>query len=652
MTEKKNLLSSINSYEDFKQIHNKSLPSLASEIRDLIIELGNNKSIHLGSNLGIVEVTLAIAKVFNLEHDLVFFDTGHQSYVHKIITGRRSKIDTIRETDGLYGLQNMNESKFDHYSGGHAGNSLSVAAGYLESIKTENEATIRRRQKLFDLIMRFEQNPKKIKKITKLKEVHSEVSSKYVVPIIGDAAIANGIAMEALNDISFKNQKAIIVINDNGMSISESVGSIPKAISKLKTNKALSFIEKSLYSLLWNTTSGKKIYSWMYRSFHRTSNFFSGNNLFSALGYQYIGPIDGHNIKKLMKALEKAKWYQKFQPVILHVKTQKGKGLKNAASDKVGLNHSTNVDDKTKMTGEYLAEHLMAHIVKNPKIKVINPAMTYNSGFLAFSQINRENYFDVGIAEEHAISFASGLAIRGMIPVVAIYSSFLQRTYDQLLHDVSRLNLGLTLLIDRAEICGGDGDSHHGIYDVGFLKTIPNTIIACPANIWEACMMLDQALLCTNKIYCIRYPKKLIYEELPIDEQKRQRTLINNLQWTYEIDNPNYEKVVVTYGKWVNVFKELIKKQNMPINLVNARFINGHAHSEVLGVLKRHKSVCIFEEIYGDLGLANDFQLLNSGLSKLITKNIKNFPGAGNNKDLYVKNNLDAEKTLKELMNA
>lgn len=650
------ILNTIKSYEDFKKISNKSLKNLCNEIRLFIIDLSTKKSIHLGSNLGIVEISVALSKVFDLDWDIIFYDTGHQSYVHKIITGRLNLMDTIRDTNGLSGMQDLNESKYDYYSGGHAGNSLSIAQGYIESIYTEENILFNRWKKMLARLYSYEQNEKKLKKINKFKS-KINLKKKYVIPIIGDSAISNGLAVEALSDIAFRKTNPIIVINDNEMSISEAVGSMAHSISKIKINRFLTWIEKNLYKLFWNSEFGKNIYRFIYKLFHGIAKRILGGNIFTSLGYQYIGPIDGHNIKDIIRAANKAKWYQKFQPVILHFKTIKGLGLKNPKEDKIGKNHAS-VDINginKKLSGEYICEHLLSLLAKENKIKVINPAMTYNSGFYNFSQTAKNIYFDVGISEEHAISLASGMALAGLKPFVVIYSTFLQRSYDQLIHDISRLKLPVTLLIDRAEISGGDGDSHHGIFDVAFLKTVPNSIIAAPSNINELKALIDLSIENKDSLFAIRYPKYLDYIEQDSKTAEFLKNKIKAKNWIineYNNDINKNKKIIVTYGNWVNKFRDIIIKNKYKIDLANAVFIKGYNENQIKDILKNYSYIYIFEEIYGDFGLADDFLKEKSQNNvRIITKNFKDFPGHGKNQDIYNQNNMNAELFAKDLNN-
>lgn len=656
MDNKIKILDTIKSYKDFKNVSDKYLKNLCDEIRAFILDLSTKKSIHLGSNLGIVEISVALSKVFDLDWDIIFYDTGHQSYVHKIITGRLDLMSTIRETNGLSGMQDLNESRYDYYSGGHAGNSLSIAQGYIESIYTNENILFTRWKKMLSRLTSYEQNKKNLKKIDKFKSKFN-LKKKYVIPIIGDSAVANGLAVEALSDIAFRKKNPIIVINDNEMSISETVGSMARSISKIKINRLLTWIEKNLYKLFWNSEFGKNIYRFIYKLFHGAAKRISGSNIFTSLGYQYIGPINGHNIKDIIRAANKAKWYQKFQPVVLHFKTIKGLGLENPKEDKIGKNHaSIDVNGiNKKLTGEYLCEHLISLLAKENKIKVINPAMTYNSGFYKFSQIAKNIYFDVGISEEHAISLASGMALAGLKPFVVIYSTFLQRSYDQLIHDISRLNLPVTLLIDRAEISGGDGDSHHGIFDVAFLKTVPNSIISAPSNINELKALVDLSLENKDSLFAIRYPKHLDYIQQDAETIEFLKNQIKIRRWIinkYNNDGVDNKKIIITYGNWVNKFKEIIIKHNYKIDLANAIFIKGYDKNQIKDIFKKYSYIYVFEEIYGDFGLADDFlKESQNNNAKIVTKNFKHFPGRGKNQNIYDQNNMNAELVAKELNN-
>ncbi|WP_052663395.1 1-deoxy-D-xylulose-5-phosphate synthase [[Mycoplasma] testudinis] len=646
------LLNQIDSYADFKKIPSSQLTQLATEVRNFIIELAKNKSIHLGSNLGVVELSIVLCRVFDLDKNIVFYDTGHQAYVHKILTGRAKQMHTIRDTNGLSGMQDMNESKYDFYSGGHCGNSLSVAQGFCEADGSENALISNKWKKALFQLLEHEINPSKIKKITKFQNKF-KVKKKYIVPVIGDSSISNGIALEALNDLSFRKTQPIVILNDNGMSISKSVGSLAKAVSKIRVNKLVTFIEKILYKILWNTELGKKIYRFMYKIFHGVGKRVAGANIFSSLGFQYIGPINGHNIKALNNALEKAKWYQQFQPVIVHIKTIKGFGLDNAIKDTIGMLHNSIVEnDTTKLTGEHLSNYLNLLMAQNKSIRVINPAMTLNSGFLQFSLDHPGYYFDVGISEEHALSLASGMALKKLSPIVIIYSTFLQRAYDQLIHDFARLKLGLTLLIDRAQVSGADGNSHHGIFDVSLLKTVPFTIISAPCDIYQAKLLLNDSIYHSkNVIYAIRYPKKLPETQYSQQQKTELENNIKNKNWQMVIRNQNKtKKLVITYGNWVNVFKKTIGDNNYQVDLINALFVHGYNARQLEAIINDYDEILVYEEIYGPQGLYSDLKTAAKPGKIIIGKHFTNFPGSGNNNDIYDANGLNVKKCLEEFL--
>ncbi|MDE6645971.1 MAG: 1-deoxy-D-xylulose-5-phosphate synthase, partial [Malacoplasma sp.] len=431
-----------------------------------------NKSLHFSSNLGIVELSLALLYVFDSPKDLILYDTGHQSYVHKMITNRWNKMDSIREYGGLSGFQNPSESEHDLISTGHSGNILSICQGYIEN---------------------------------------SENKNNFLIPVIGDAALSNGLAFEALNNISFNKTPMLIIVNDNGMSISKNVGGLHKMMSKIQMSKVVFWTEKFLKKSLYKSEFGKKIYWFIFKCFEKITGFFKEKNFFEKLGFHYFGVIDGNNLKKVIHVLKRLKNLVKFGPIILHVKTIKGYGLKEAESDESGLFHSLNLSKlsvkEDPSYGEVAANFLEKLILYNNNIKIINPAMTLSSSFLELSQKFPSNYEDVGIAEEHAITKAAGIALTNKKVFVSIYSTFLQRGYDNVFHDVSRLELPIVFLVDRADISYHDGDTHHGIYDLGFLKSIPNTVICSPSNKYELEKLISLGYENKKGPFFIRYSK-------------------------------------------------------------------------------------------------------------------------------------------------
>lgn len=562
------VLNNINNDKDVKKLNVDEQKKLADEIRELIIDTSKKTPLHLSSNLGIVELTISIFNNFDLLNDKILYDTGHQTYVHKILTGRKDQFHTIRQEGGLTGFVSMDESIYDHYSPGHSGNILSVASGMYQSLKIEN------------------------KDKNKLKYFNN----KHIVAVVGDAAFANGMAFEALNDIAFNKEPIIIILNDNEMSISKAVGALSKHLSNIKTSKVFRFIERGLrYVFDFN-----KFYYMMFNSYSWFENKIFSKNLFQNLGFHYIGPVDGHNLKKLNKAINRAKWFAKQGSVILHVKTKKGYGLNDAVADKKGYFHSYDKNsNKDNSFGMEATNKVIELMKKDKNIFVINPAMTRSSNCEKIIELFPERYSDVGIAEEHAISKSSGMSLVGLKPIVYIYASFLQRAYDQLQHDLSRLKLPVTLLIDRADVSGGDGPTHHGVYDVGFLKTLENCVITSPRNLDQLNQLIDLSQKNDNNIFCIRYPKWYFNNEHYINN-----FVVEFGRWEWFEKNKS-DTVIISYGPYVNkIIEELYYHENT--NVVNAIFINNYKKEEIKKLFSKYKKIIVYERIKTNNGLVAD----------------------------------------------
>lgn len=552
---------------ELRHLSNKEISELIAEIRALIIETAQSHDLHYSSNLGIVELSTMILKVFDVHTDKILYDTGHQTYAHKILTGRYKKFKTMREPNGLAGLMNMDESKHDHYSPGHSGNILSVASGLYQAYAQTNAS---------------KDNPKKY------------INNKNIVAVVGDAAFANGLNFEALNDISYHKEPLIIILNDNEMSISKPVGSMAKMFSRLQSLQFFHLIER----VLARTFNYNATYFAIYKSAIWMQTRLIGKNLFQNLGYHYIGPIDGHNLKHLEGALKRARWFAKQGSVIVHVKTIKGKGDLNAENDITGSSHSLN-KNVLKSFGMYATDYLLELMNAYEDIRVINPAMILSSNCQNIIDAFPHRFTDVGISEEHALSKASGMALAGLKVYVYIYSSFLQRGYDQLLHDISRLGLSCTLLIDRADLNGYDGASHHGIYDVGFLKTIKDVVITSPRNINQLKQLLAISYQHQAGIFAIRYPKNNAFM---LEHNEYQ---VTTGKWE-SMNLTDSDVVIVSYGPYVNeIYNNVAKPNNL--NLVNAIFITGYDRQQLLDILKKYKHIIVYERIYGDSGLVHDF---------------------------------------------
>lgn len=608
------ILNSYKNINDLKKLNNDELNILANEIREYLISLSNKKEIHLSSNLGIVELTMAILLEFDLLKDKVLYDTGHQTYVHKMLTDRLDKIETIRETNGISGLMDMSESIYDHYSPGHSGNIISVLDGMYS----------------------------KYKLINKHKSKKQYFNKNYYVCIVGDSAMNNGTSLEALNDVAYSQDPLIIIINDNGMGISKSVGNISKLINGIKLTKNFFSIEKFLRKVL----KFSKSYYRVEKIYNICESIFKDKNIFENLNFKYIGPIDGNNINKLRLALEKAKWYSHQGPVIVHVKTLKGKGDQNAEKDKVGEYHSKILQNK-KTFGYEAYLNLNQKLQNDKNIRILNPAMNIGSGFNEMFINNIEQYEDTGITEGHTISKASGMALEKLNVYCLFYSTFLQRSYDQLLHDCSRLNLNIKILLDRADISGGDGSSHHGIFDISYLKTIPNTEIMSPRNFEQLNYLIDYTYNNpSNKIQVIRYPKTtFVLESKPFDLKH------NFYDFEWMIDNNN-QMVIISYGPYVDKIYNCIIQNNLNADLVNIIWITNYNFDQLSKIFSKYSKILVYERIYGDFGIFHDlinYKSKNNLNNKIKLMSFNNFVGNGKNDDLDKSNNMDETAIIKSI---
>ncbi len=502
------------------------LDALSHDIADYIIDATSRYGGHLSSNLGVVDATIALCRVFDFKKDKIIFDVGHQCYTYKVLTGR--SLERLRQKDGVCGFQRMAESPYDHFEAGHSSTSIAVAAG-----------------------MALARDLK--------KETHS------VIAFVGDSSIANGLAFEALNDVSMQKHKVIIVLNDNDMSISYPVGGLSRLLRKYGTSsfysKSKSFIKKVL---CWNGFG-----RWLYKiggSFKNwTKIHLLRTNIFDNLGYSLIGPIDGHDIKAMEKAFKKAQRIDKS--VIVHIKTIKGKGYKYAEDDNFGNWHGVNPFNKetgeplnksTMTWSELYSDILLEAMREHEHIVTLVPGTGVGSYIEKIHNEFPKRTIDVGIAEEYAVTMSGGLAVSGLYPVVSIYSTFLQRAYDEISHDLARINLNATLLIDRAGLVGNDGSSHQGIYDEAFLMSIPNTVIAMASNRGQAKSLLNESLK-GHGVFAIRYCKNACLDNYPEENLPFGK-------WKEEI--LGHKTAIVSVGPETEELKELLKDKD--VTLVNA----------------------------------------------------------------------------------
>ena len=504
-------LDKIKSPEDLKKLNKDEINVLTDEIRTTLIDTVSRTGGHLASNLGVVELTIAIHLSFDSPKDRIVWDVGHQAYVHKLLTGRYDKFDTLRQEGGISGFCHPNESEHDTFYSGHSGTSISSAYGIAQS--------------------------NKIKK-----------NNNYTVAVIGDGSFTGGLVYEALNNAGRTNTQLIVILNDNEMSISRNVGSVAKYLTKIRSKKRYvrmkAGIEKALDKI---PVVGNRMAVGLFNVKTRLKNFFYESTLFEKMGFRYMGPIDGYNIDLMCEALETAKTIKK--PVLLHVNTVKGKGYDFAEKDP---SHFHGVSNFKVETGKSESKggttfcnefgHLMCDMAQRDKrITLITAAMSLGTGLTEFSENYSERFFDVGIAEEHAVTFASGLSKGGMLPVFAVYSTFLQRCYDEIVHDGALQDQKMVLAIDRAGFVGDDGETHNGLYDVSFLQSIPNVTIYSPSTYDEMKIDFGNAFYRDKDVVAVRYPRGG-EAELPED--------FTPSFGTYDIyGNENADITIVTYGR-------------------------------------------------------------------------------------------------------
>ena len=471
------LLDGIHSPEDVKKLKNSQLEELASEIREFLIEKVSKTGGHLASNLGVVELTLALHSVFNTPEDKIVWDVGHQSYVHKILTGRKDRFDALRQAEGISGFPKVNESPHDCFNTGHSSTSISAALG-----------------------------------IAKARDIRKENYS--VVAVIGDGALTGGMAFEALNDAGRSPNNLIVILNDNEMSIAQNVGGMSRYLSKIRTEPFYFKVKEDIDIILNKIPAIGKSAAKALDTVKGTIKYMiMPGIIFEELGFKYLGPINGHSVPELKKVLSRAKMIK--GPVFIHICTQKGKGYTHAQENPHVFHSISPFEIETGEAkassgpsySEIFGNKMMELAAADRSVVAITAAMPHGTGLDRFSKVCPERFFDVGIAEQHAVTFAAGLARNGMKPVVAIYSSFLQRAYDQILHDVAVQNLHVVFAIDRAGIVGEDGETHQGLYDLSFLSHMPNLTILSPCDYREFEDMLQYAVLKHDGPIAVRYPR-------------------------------------------------------------------------------------------------------------------------------------------------
>lgn len=557
-----------------KSMTTEELSDLSQDIRSFIMHSVARTGGHFSSNLGIVELTVALHYVFDFPRDKIAFDVGHQSYVHKVLSGRAKELKNIRQYGGISGFQKRKESPYDCWEAGHSSTAISGSIG-----------------------------------IATARDLNKE--DYQVIAVVGDAAIMSGESFEALNYLGTCKHKVIVILNDNNMSITKNVGGLSNMLSEIRVSEKYKNARDNYVTFLKKSKTGERVYQVTKKMKDVVKDHILDESVFTKLGLDYLGPIDGHNMEDLISALNTAKDYD--HSVIVHVETVKGKGYEKAEKDKIGLYHGVKPFDlnrgivpalhtKHQSWSEAIANHVEFLMGKHQDICVITPAMITGSSLNHIFKHYPDRSFDVGIAEEHAMTFAAGLAISGKFPFLSIYSSFSQRAYDQLNHDIARMDLPCLIGIDRAGLVGEDGPTHHGVFDIGYMMPIPNLIIMAPHNQKEAELMMNTAYKNHDHPYIIRYSKNMIHKH-----KDHQQDVLNVGSWKIKFFDHAHLVSVITYGDQVKNVENLIREYDLPVNLINARFLKPMDEQMLDKVA--HTKIIVFETdmLIGGLGEAISF---------------------------------------------
>ncbi|HQI15651.1 MAG TPA: 1-deoxy-D-xylulose-5-phosphate synthase [Bacillota bacterium] len=614
------MLDNINSPADLKKLSYQELEVLSKELRDYVIKVVSENGGHLASNLGVVELTLALHRVFDTPRDKIVWDVGHQSYIHKIITGRRKSFATLRKINGISGFPKKEESVYDAFETGHSSTSISAALG-----------------------------------MAKARDLAGENYS--VAAVIGDGALTGGMAFEALNHAGDFPTNLIVILNDNEMSISHNIGGLSNYLSKLRT-EPLYFKMKSKIEAILNRIPviGKSMFKTAEAMRDWMKYLLVPGVIFEELGFKYFGPIDGHDIRKLEDVIRRAKTYNGY-PVLIHVVTVKGKGY-SIAEDKPDIYHGISPffiengelksKDSRKTYSEFFGDTLLKLADKDNKIVAVSAAMAEGTGLSGFASKYKERFFDVGIAEQHAVTFCAGLASQGFRPVFAVYSTFLQRAYDQIIYDVCMQKLNVVFAVDRAGIVGSDGETHQGVFDITYLRHIPNIRIMSPKDGNELSEMLEMALSLEGPS-AIRYPrgkaKKFEFAHTPLELGKSEVILEGE------------DGVIISEGNMVSIALEVcekLKKAGRNFTLVNARFIKPLDEELLVELSKKHKLIYTLEDNVISGGFGSSILELLSRLKTDVDVRIIGYDDSfiphGEKEELYSLKKIDSESVFNTIM--
>lgn len=614
------ILDKIQKENDIKLLNKKELEMLAGEIRAFLIEKISENGGHLGSNLGVVELTMAMHLSFTLPQDKIIWDVGHQSYTHKLLTGRRSGFDTLRKFGGMSGFPKRKESECDAFDTGHSSTSVSAGLGYAmaRDIKKENH---------------------------------------YVVSVIGDGAMTGGMAWEALNNASRLNTNFIIVLNDNNMSISENVGGLSSYLNSVRTKDGYMNLNEGVKNTLSKIpVYGEQIIERVHRTKKGLKQFFVPGMLFEEMDLTYLGPVDGHDLDQLVRSFGEAKKVK--GAVVLHVCTQKGNGYEPAMRHPARFHGAepfeieTGLPKKKRTKANYtdIFSTVMRKLGdREPNVVAITAAMPDGTGLKRFRNMFPDRFFDVGIAEQHAVTFAAGMAAAGLIPVVAVYSSFLQRAYDQLLHDVCIQNLHVIFAIDRAGLVGSDGETHQGIFDLSYLASIPNMCVMAPKNKWELSDMMKFAVSYDGPI-ALRYPRGEAYDGL---ERFRAPICYGKAETIFD----ETEIALLAVGSMVKTaveVRERLRECGYGCTLINARFVKPLDTEMLRELSKDHKLLVTMEENVKNGGFGERvLEYLNETGSRMHSINVSlpdDYIEHGNVDILKEESGIDANSIVKRII--
>lgn len=560
------ILPNINCHDDLLRLTDENRVQLCAEIREFLISSVSQTGGHLAGNLGVVELMVALETVYDTRKDRLVFDVGHQSYVHKLLTGRREAFSTLRQFGGISGFPRPSESDTDSFVAGHASSAVSIALGMARARTLQHE-------------------------------------DYQVVALMGDGAATGGMAYEGLNDAADSKEPIVVVLNDNEMSIGRNVGGVSHHFSKLRANEKYLGVKRWYRSTLYKLPGGKQVYLFSSRAKKRLKQVLLQTTIFENMGFKYYGPVDGHDVKDLISVLRAARDIQ--EPTLVHVVTKKGKGYLPAEEDPARFHGIGKFDP---VTGKKLAAKVrtfsdsfgdtMVSLAKdNPKLCAITAAMPGGTGLLGFMREYPQRLFDVGIAEEHAVSMAGGLAKQGMTPVVALYSTFLQRAYDQLMQDVGILHMHVVLAVDRAGLVGDDGPTHHGVFDVGFLRQIPGMRILAPASLEEQTQMLTWAIQAYDGPVAVRYPRGT-------------EGAYTGSAWDGKATAVSHRRgrdiTLITYGTLINPVldaAERLEKQGIQCSVLRLLELADFSVEEILGMMPEKKNVVVIEETAANSGV-------------------------------------------------